>query len=87
VPGALVSFVDVRNAEQDVINHYRQTAPSQVPTIKQFQRFRDAIFIPVETDSFAAADEKALRAFVDRYPGSANVIRAFIGMRNQFVTA
>ena len=80
-------FVDVnyQAAEQAAMAQLKQTRPSDLQTVRSFQKLRDTLFVPYETDSFASADGRAMLAFADKYPGAVAVLETFKGMRDHFL--
>lgn len=88
------------NGEADAIAAFKQQYPNWSQTLDAFLKFRQGVagvqvpqavyktteFVPYETDSFAAADAKAVKEFVNKYPGARAIIHAFQGMRKQFLT-
>lgn len=73
------------DAELAAIRRLKQTNPSLLSTVRRFVSFRDTQFVPVEVDSLADADARAMRAFVDKYPGAVHVLETFRGMRDLYL--
>jgi hypothetical protein len=77
----MVSFVSIRRSspQPKVILSDSAPLPQQVVHKQEF--------IPVETNTFAAADAQAKAEYVRKYPGALTTIEAFSGMRDQFYNA